>query len=82
MTSSVMTVTSRVFRSHTKRFVDLDLFACSLANELGGKHSKRGVVALVMKEDWLDAAKICPAAISPNDADSIVQGCSSIWDQR
>jgi len=30
------------------------------------------VVALVMKEDRLDAAKICPAASSTNDADSIV----------
>ena len=34
-----------------------------------------------MKEDRLDAAKICPAASSTNDADSIVQGCGPIGDQ-
>jgi len=67
--------------SHAKRFDDFNLLASSLANVLGGKHSKRDVVALVMKEDRLDAAKICPSAISTNDADSIVQGCSPIGDQ-
>jgi len=60
--------------SHAKRFDDFNLLASSLANELGGKHSKRDVVALVMKKDGLDAAKIRPAVISTNDADSIVQG--------
>ena len=45
------------FGSHTKRFDDLDLFAWSLTSELGSKHSKRGVVALVMKKDRLDATK-------------------------
>jgi len=76
-----LNVSFDTFGSHNKRLDDLDLFACSLTSELGSKHSKRGVVALVMKEDRLDAAKICPAASSTNDADSIVQGCSPIGDQ-
>jgi len=67
--------------SHAKCFDDFNLLASSLANELGSKHSKRDVVALVMEKDGLDAAKIRIVASSPNDADSIVQGCSPIGDQ-
>ena len=69
-------------RADAEGFDDLDLFACSLADQLRGEHAKGIAVALGMTENGSGAVEPGPLVILVDDADEVIDGSSPVGDER
>jgi hypothetical protein len=61
---------------------DVRLTACSLADQLSGKHPEGAMVALGVLENWLDAAEVDPSAMIAYHADRTADPPGTVGNER
>ena len=60
---------------------DVRQSAGTLIDQLRREHAKRSVIVFIMSEDRADAQEVRPLAVLPDDADEVINGSGTVWNE-